>query len=63
MRLIWLYAMLAVFLFLDFWAFWILARALLGNQKALDLEFKLRVDNRVSTTGKRPREARYAKVR
>jgi hypothetical protein len=62
MRLMWLYAGLALFLVFDVWAVWILVRALLGSQETLDLEFKLRVDDRILTTGKRTRESQYARA-
>ena len=63
MPLMWIYSMLAVFLLFGICAIWILIHTLLGSQETLDLEFKLRVDDRVLTTGKRTREAQYARAR
>jgi len=62
MRLMWVYSTLAVLMAFDVWAVWRLIRAFLGSQETLDLEFRLRVDDRVSITGKRTRETRYARA-
>ena len=63
MPLMWIYSMLAVILLLGICAVWILVRTLVGSQETLDLEFKLRVDDHVLTTGKRTRESQYARAR